>query len=115
SWPSPTRSTTTSPPPPSRLSPDRPSPGERTTMTTTAPELLQPATSSAPRAGRLSRTLSLARAEVLLLVRNRTTLFNAVALAPLIVVFIATIGVVPEGADAAVAGMLVTALAAMAL
>jgi len=81
-------------------------------MTTTA---LAPATASAPRAGRTSRVLSLVRAELTLLVRNRTTLFNAVALAPLTVVFLAALDIVPEGAGGAVAGMLVTALAALAL
>lgn len=84
-------------------------------MTTTAPDLFRPATASAPRAGRVPRVLSLVRAEVLLLVRNRTTLFNAVALAPLTVAFIAAIGVVPDAAGGAVAGMLLTTLVALAL
>lgn len=81
-------------------------------MTTLA---LAPATASAPRAGRAARILSLVRAELLLLVRNRTTLFNAVALAPLTVVFLATLGIVPDGAESALAGMLLTALAALGL
>ncbi|WP_413452631.1 ABC transporter permease [Georgenia phoenicis] len=81
-------------------------------MTTT---VLSPATASAPRAGRVPRVASLVRAELLLLVRNRTTLFNAVALAPLTVFFLASLGMVPDAAGGAVAGMLVTALVALAL
>lgn len=81
-------------------------------MTTT---VLQPATASAPRAGRAARILSLVRAEMLLLVRNRTTLFNAVALAPLTVLLFATLGMTPESGGAGVAGMLLTALVALAL
>jgi len=84
-----------------------------TTVTAHGP--LAPATATAPRAGRLDRVLALVKAEVLLLVRNRTTLFNAVALAPLMVVFLSTVGMVPEGADSAVAGLLLTALVALAL
>lgn len=84
--------------------------------TTTAHGPLAPATSTAPRAGRLDRVLSLVRAEVLLLVRNRTTLFNAVALAPLMVLFLSTLGVVPDGAQqSSVAGLVLTALVALAL
>lgn len=74
-----------------------------------------PATAEAPRAGRITRVLSLARAEVLLLVRNRTTLFNAVALAPLTVAFIAAVGIVPDAAGGAMGAMLLTALIALAL
>ncbi|TNC18652.1 ABC transporter permease, partial [Georgenia sp. 311] len=81
-------------------------------MTATA---LAPATASAPRAGRTARIMSLVRAELTLLVRNRTTLFNAVALAPLTVVFLAALDLVPDGAGSAIAGMLVTSLAAIAL
>ncbi|MBD8062987.1 ABC transporter permease [Oceanitalea stevensii] len=81
-------------------------------MTTT---VLQPATASAPRAGRAARVLSLVRAEMLLLVRNRTTLFNAVALAPLTVLFFATLGMTPDSGGAGVAGMLLTTLVALAL
>ncbi|WP_152190863.1 ABC transporter permease [Georgenia satyanarayanai] len=81
-------------------------------MTTT---VLQPATASAPRAGRVPRVASLVRAELLLLVRNRTTLFNAVALAPLTVLFFTTLGLTPDGGGAGVAGMLLTALVALAL
>ncbi len=82
-------------------------------MTTTA---LQPATARAPRADRGARLLSLVRAELLLLVRNRTTLFNAVALAPLTVLLFASVGGVPEdGSGAATAAMLLTTLAALAL
>lgn len=85
-------------------------------MTTLTPtDTVTPATAQAPRAGRLTRVLSLARAEVLLLVRNRTTLFNAVALAPLTVAFIAAMGVVPDAAGGAVGAMLITALIALAL
>lgn len=82
---------------------------------TTLTDTVTPATAQAPRAGRLTRVLSLARAEVLLLVRNRTTLFNAVALAPLTVAFIAWLGVVPEAGGGAVGAMLITALIALAL
>src|SRR5690606_21888073 len=88
------------------------SPEGTTTMTTT---VLQPATASAPRAGRAARVLSLVRAEMLLLVRNRTTLFNAVALAPLTVLFFATLGMTPDSGGAGVAGMLLTMLVALAL
>jgi len=82
---------------------------------TTVTDVLQPATADAPRAGRVARAASLVRAEVLLLVRNRTTLFNAVALAPLTVVFLASVGMVPDVGGGAVAGMLVTTLVAIAL
>ncbi|HLS72561.1 MAG TPA: ABC transporter permease [Actinomycetaceae bacterium] len=82
-------------------------------MTTIAPDLLTPGT--AQRAGRVARMASLVRAELLLLARNRTTLFNAVALAPLTVGFIAVAGLVPDSAAGAVAGMLLAALIALAL
>lgn len=59
-----------------------------TTETVTTPG----APHHARRAGAARRVGSLVRAEVLLLVRNRTTLFNAVALAPLTVAFIAWTG-----------------------
>ncbi|PYF96316.1 ABC-2 type transport system permease protein [Georgenia satyanarayanai] len=81
-------------------------------MTTTA---LKPATASAPRASRPARMLSLVRAELLLLVRNRTTLFNAVALAPLTVLLFASLGMTPDSGGSAVAGMLLTSLVALAL
>src|SRR5690606_38553796 len=98
-----------------RALPERPRTRRDHTMTT-AHGPLAPATSTAPRAGRLDRVLSLVRAEVLLLVRNRTTLFNAVALAPLIVLFLSTLGVVPDGAQqSSVAGLVLTALVALAL
>ncbi|MFD1504662.1 ABC transporter permease [Georgenia yuyongxinii] len=61
--------------------------------------------------------MSLVRAEILLLVRNCTTLFNAVALAPATVAFIAWMGgdsLAADGASAA-AGMLLTVLVAIAL
>ncbi len=85
-------------------------------MTTlTAPQLLEPATAAAPRASRFSRISSLVRAELLLLARNRTTLFNAVALAPLTVAFLGSLGTVPDAAAGAVAGMLLATLIALAL
>jgi ABC-2 type transport system permease protein len=81
-----------------------------TTATATTP--------AAPRAPRSRRLLALVRAELVLLLRNRTTLFNAVALAPLTVAFVAWTGgeALADGAAAsAVAGMLLAALLAMAL
>ena len=82
---------------------------------TDRPDVFRPATATAPRAGRWSRIASLVRAELLLLVRNRTTLFNAVALAPLTVLFIGAMDIVPDAGGSAMTGMLLTALGALAL
>ena len=63
----------------------------------------------ARRASIRARMLALVRAEFILLLRNRTALFNAVALAPLTVAFIAWTGAdafLGRGEDTAVAGML---------
>lgn len=72
----------------------------------------------ARRASIRARMLALVRAEFILLLRNRTALFNAVALAPLTVAFIAWTGAdafLGRGEDTAVAGMLPTMLATLAL
>ncbi len=87
-----------------------------TAPTTTPP----PATAAAPRrATPAARVWSLARAEILLLVRNRTTLFNALAVAPATVAFLAWIGAgsLPGGGGGAVATatFLLTSLTAIAL
>ncbi|GAA4429923.1 ABC transporter permease [Georgenia halophila] len=47
---------------------------------------------AAVRASRTGRLLALARAELILLVRNKTALFNAVVLAPGLVAFLALVG-----------------------
>jgi ABC-2 type transport system permease protein len=91
------------------------------TAPTTSPP---PVTAPAPRrAAPAARVWSLARAEILLLVRNRTTLFNALAVAPATVAFLAWIGAGSfpgtgggeGGADAATATFLLTSLTAIAL
>lgn len=74
-------------------------------------------TATPARAPRSRRLLALARAEILLLVRNRTTLFNAVALAPLLVAFIGVTGTdaLPAEGARAMAGTLLGMLIALAL
>ncbi len=95
--------------------PSNPSKGPAmTSPTTTAP------TAPAPRrAAPGARIASLARAEILLLVRNRTTLFNALAIAPATVGFLAWIGAGTfpgtGGGGQATATFLLTTLAAIAL
>jgi len=87
-----------------------------TAATRTSPTTIT--TAGPARAPQTRRLLSLVRAELLLLLRNRTTLFNAVALAPLTVAFVGWTGgdALADGAAAtAVAGMLLAALLAMAL
>ena len=72
----------------------------------------------ARRASIRARMLALVRVEFILLLRNHTALFNAVALAPLTVAFIAWTGAdafLGRGEDTAVAGMLPTMLATLAL
>ncbi|MFD1718214.1 ABC transporter permease [Georgenia deserti] len=59
-----------------------------TATPTTSPN----AGTAAVRAGRTRRLLALARAEAILLLRNKTALFNAVLLAPLLVGFFVTVG-----------------------
>jgi ABC-2 type transport system permease protein len=95
--------------------PSNPSKGSAmTSPTTTAP------TAPAPRrAAPGARIASLARAEILLLVRNRTTLFNALAIAPATVGFLAWIGAGTfpgtGGGGQATAAFLLTTLTAIAL
>ncbi|MPV38250.1 ABC transporter permease [Georgenia subflava] len=84
-------------------------------MTTTA----SPTRTDTVRAPAGRRLLSLVRAEMLLLFRNKTALFNAVALAPLTVAFVAwASGDLLTGGDAAagaLAGTLLAMLTALAL
>ncbi|MFC7405467.1 ABC transporter permease [Georgenia alba] len=88
--------------------------------TTTAPD---PAASAPDRAAgepvrarRSERLLALARAELILLLRNKTALFNAVFLGPLLVGFLAAVGGDFLGSDpAAMAASTLTMLLAMAL
>lgn len=83
-------------------------------MTTTTQPRSSTTTSTAVRAGRTSRLVSLVRAEVILLFRNKTTLFNAIALAPLLVVFIGWTGgdnLGGEGARALASSLLVMLIA----
>jgi len=70
-----------------------------------------------PAAFSLRRVAALARAETLLLLRNGTALFNAVAISPLFVLFFSTIsGTLGPDADPDVAGPLILQqLAAMSL
>ncbi len=78
----------------------------------------RPARSGAPRAGSVARTWSLTRAEMLLLLRNRTTLFNALAIAPGTVAFLSAVdaGAFAGGSGPQSTGrFLIAALAAMAL
>ncbi|MEE6282268.1 ABC transporter permease [Georgenia sunbinii] len=85
------------------------------TTTTSRPAV---STEAAPaRATAVRRLTALIRAEVLLLVRNRTTLFNAIALGPLIVVFLGwTAGDAIAGDAAAdLAGTMLGMLIALAL
>jgi ABC-2 type transport system permease protein len=86
-----------------------------TTSTTARP----PAPAASRRAAPPARVWSLARAEVLLLLRNRTTLFNALAIAPATVGFLAWVGAgaFPDtpGVDQETATFLLPSLAAIAL
>jgi ABC-2 type transport system permease protein len=91
-----------------------------TTPTTTSARRRPGADSPPPRrAATAARIGSLARAEILLLVRNRTTLFNALALAPATVGFLAWIGAGSfpgaTGGGQATARFLLTTLTAIAL
>ncbi|MEN5075906.1 ABC transporter permease [Isoptericola cucumis] len=61
------------------------------------------------------RVWALARAELLLLVRNRTALFNALALPPLSVALFAAVGGIGDGATDAMGAMLLNLLVFMAL
>ena len=81
-------------------------------MTTTTDRSTSPV-----RASRARRLTSLVRAEVILLVRNRTALFYAVALAPLTVAFVGWTGADMLGGDGArdLAGSLLGMLVALAL
>jgi ABC-2 type transport system permease protein len=65
----------------------------------------------------LRRVAALAHAETLLLLRNGTALFNAIAISPLFVLFFSTVqGTLGPGADPDVAGpMILQQLAAMSL
>jgi ABC-2 type transport system permease protein len=86
-----------------------------TTSTTARP----PTPVASRRAAPPARMWSLARAEVLLLLRNRTTLFNALAVAPATVGFLAWIGAGSfpgtSGGRQANATFVLTSLAAIAL
>ncbi|CAM3416424.1 ABC transporter permease [Isoptericola cucumis] len=61
------------------------------------------------------RVWALARAELLLLVRNRTALFNALALPPLSVALFAAVGGIGDGMPEAMGAMLLNLLVFMAL
>lgn len=84
-----------------------------TLSTTTAPAGRRPA----PAAGRgtARRVSALARAELRLLVRNRTALFNALALPPMMVGLFASLGGLGEQAGALQGAVLVNLLTFMAL
>lgn len=85
-------------------------------MTTTTTTTIDRPTTPV-RASRARRLTSLVRAEVILLVRNRTALFYAVALAPLTVAFVGWTGADMLGGDGArhLAGSLLGMLVALAL
>ncbi len=95
--------------------PHDPSKGSTMTSPTTTAPTAPPPRRAAPAA----RIGSLARAEILLLVRNRTTLFNALAIAPATVGFLAWIGAGSfpglGGGARATATFLLTTLTAIAL
>ncbi|PZR52114.1 ABC transporter permease [Xylanimonas oleitrophica] len=87
-----------------------------TTPTTARDE--RPAPQRSPLAASARRVGSLARAELLLLVRNRTALFNALLLSPLTVVFLAAVTGLPDddaGAQALFGASLMTMLVAFSL
>ncbi|MCA5894348.1 ABC transporter permease [Isoptericola sp. NEAU-Y5] len=84
------------------------------TLASTSPAggrpLPPPARSFSPR-----RVAVLARAELRLLVRNRTALFNALAMPPLTVVLFAAVGGIDAGTSAATGVMMVNLLVFMSL
>lgn len=83
------------------------------TTTTTTPAPRRDATGTG---GGARRVAALARAELRLLVRNRTALFNALALPPMTVALFAALGTVGDGgAPAATATLLLNLLTFMAL
>ncbi|MFE5292160.1 ABC transporter permease [Isoptericola sp. NPDC056618] len=81
-----------------------------TTTTTPARRRATPGTGGGAR-----RVAALARAELRLLVRNRTALFNALALPPMTVGLFAALGVIGDGAPAAAGAVLLNLLTFMAL
>jgi len=82
-------------------------------MTTTTTPAGRPAATDAR--GSARRVAALARAELRLLVRNRTALFNALALPPMTVALFAAVGAIGEEASAAMGPVLLNLLTFMAL
>ena len=83
-------------------------------MTTTTTTRRRTGTAATP-AVSPRRVWALARAELLLLVRNRTALFNALALPPLSVALFAAVGGFGDGASEAMGAVLLNLMVFMAL